>query len=232
MSDTADSVAIADLEQRLKKLRRRQKRNERAAWANGFLTGICGMLRPGDLAIDCGANAGEVSARLLAGGADVVAFDPEPWAQQQLTQRFADQPRFSLHPVAVGVAAGTVRLMRASNFDQNAAQASVKSTVIAGGRQIDESVENTVEVAQIDFIAFLREAIAQRGEIAFLKIDIEGAELDLVPAIDAAGLFDKVRCTVVETHERKFRDRAEDFRAMRDRIAQRYAPSHVSLDWI
>ena len=71
----ADQIAtVTELEQQLKKLRRRQKRNQRAAWADGFLTGICGMLRPGDLAIDCGANAGEVSARLLASGADVIAL--------------------------------------------------------------------------------------------------------------------------------------------------------------
>ena len=82
------------------------------------------------------------------------------------------------------------------------------------------------------FIAFLRDVIAQRGEVAFLKIDIEGAELDLIPAIDAAGLFGAIRCTVVETHERKFRDRAADFQAMRALIGEKYAPSHVSLDWI
>ena len=70
------------------------------------------------------------------------------------------------------------------------------------------------------------------GEVAFLKIDIEGAELDLIPAIDAAGLFGAIRCTVVETHERKFRDRAADFQAMRALIGEKYAPSHVSLDWI
>lgn len=229
----ADKIAtVAQLEEQLKKLRRRQKRNQRAAWADGFLTGICGMLRPGDLAIDCGANAGEVSARLLASGADVIAFDPEPWAHDQLTRRFAGESRFTLQPAAVGTAKGTVRLMRAGNFDGNAAQASVKSTVVAGGRQIDESAENAIEVAQIDFIAFLRDVIAQRGEVAFLKIDIEGAELDLIPAIDAAGLFGAIRCTVVETHERKFRDRAADFQAMRALIGEKYAPSHVSLDWI
>ena len=229
----ADQIAtVAELEEQLKKLRRRQKRNQRAAWADGFLTGICGMLRPGDLAIDCGANAGEVSARLLASGADVIAFDPEPWAHDQLTRRFAGESRFTLQPAAVGTAEGAVRLMRAGNFDGNAAQASVKSTVVAGGRQIDESAENAIEVAQIDFIAFLRDVIAQRGEVAFLKIDIEGAELDLIPAIDAAGLFGAIRCTVVETHERKFRDRAADFQAMRALIGEKYAPSHVSLDWI
>ncbi|NHF73019.1 FkbM family methyltransferase [Paracoccus xiamenensis] len=232
MSGGDDSATAADLEQQLKKLRRRQKRNERAAWANGLLTGICGMLRPGDLAIDCGANAGEISARLLASGADVVAFDPEPWANEQLTRRFGGEDRFTLHPAAVGTSEGVVKLMRANNFDGNAAQASVKSTVVTGGRQIDESTENAIEVPQIDFISFLRDTIARRGEVAFLKIDIEGAELDLVPAIDAAGLFAAIRCTVVETHERKFRDRAADFQAMRKAIAERYAPSHVSLDWI
>ena len=41
-----------------------------------------------------------------------------------------------------------------------------------------------------------------------------------------------IRCTVVETHERKFRDRAADFQAMRALIGEKYAPSHVSLDWI
>lgn len=45
---------------------------------------------------------------------------------------------------------------------------------MAGGRQIDESAENAIEVAQIDFIAFLRDVIAKRGAVAFLKIDIEG----------------------------------------------------------
>ena len=45
-------------------------------------------------------------------------------------------------------------------------------------------------------------------------------------------VFGAIRCTVVETHERKFRDRAADFQAMRALIGEKYAPSHVSLDWI
>lgn len=225
---SADTVE--DLRAKLDKVRRRQRRNERAAWAEGFLTAVSGMLRPGDLAVDCGANAGDISDRLLSRGADVIAFDPEPWAVQQLSRRFADQPRFHMINAAVGTSAGSVQLMRASNFADNEALGSVKSTVVQGGRMIDEG--SMISVEQIDFVGFLRDRIAERGEIAFLKMDIEGAELDLIPAIDAAGLFDSIRCTVVETHENKFRNLRDDYARMRETIASRYAPSHVNLDWI
>ena len=223
---------VEELRAKLDKVRRRQKRNERAAWAEGFLTAVSGMLKPGDLAIDCGANAGDVSARLLERGAEVIAFDPEPWAAERLEKRFADEPRFRLFNAAVGTSNGEVRLMRASNFAQDEALGSVKSTVVSGGRMIDEADGQTIPVPQIDFVDFLRRQIAERGEIAFLKMDIEGAELDLIPAMDAAGLFHSIRCTVVETHERKFRDRREDFVQLRERIAQKYVRSHVNLDWI
>src|SRR5215213_9742927 len=35
-------------------------------------------LKPGDLAIDCGANVGEITARMRASGATVYAFEPNP----------------------------------------------------------------------------------------------------------------------------------------------------------
>lgn len=232
MANSDGGQRIEELEQRISKLRRRQRRNERAAWAEGFMTGLCGLLRPGDVVIDCGANVGDISARFLERGAEVIAFDPEPWAVERLRERFAGQPRFTLHAAAVGTSVGHVQLMRASNFSNNEALGSVKSTVVSGGRQIDEDEGNSISVEQIDFIAFLRDLIAKRGDIAFLKMDVEGAELDLLPAMDEAGVFDSIRCTVVETHERKFRDKRPVFKEIRERFAAKYNPSHVNLDWI
>jgi FkbM family methyltransferase len=221
-----------ELQRKLNRLRRRQERNERAAWAKGFLTAVCGMLKPGDLAIDCGANVGDVSARLLASGADVIAFDPEPWAVAKLNNRFKGEARFTLHNAAVGTQQGTIRLYRAGNFENNEKNASVKSTILGGGRMIDYEDGSAVDVRVIDFVAFLRDCIAKRGEIAFLKIDIEGAELDLLRAMDAADVFPYIRCTVVETHEKKFRDLKDEFASLRRDFAEKYRPEHVNLDWI
>jgi FkbM family methyltransferase len=136
-------------EEKAQVLIRRAKRNQRKAWAEGYLKGICTMLRPGDLAVDCGANMGVVTAVLAATGADVIAFEPDPFAFGHLTTTFADRPNVTLINAAVGVGAGSVRLMRANNFADNPQGASVKSTILDGGRRID--ADNSVEVPLVDF---------------------------------------------------------------------------------
>ena len=90
-----------ELQRKLDRLRRRQGRNERAAWASGFLTAVCGMLKPGDVAIDCGANVGDISKRLLASGADVIAFDPEPWAVEKLRAPNLSYSRRWMRPICL-----------------------------------------------------------------------------------------------------------------------------------
>lgn len=224
-------MRIAGLEDDLKKSNRRARRKAFNAWADGFLDGACGQLKPGDVAIDLGANVGDVSAQLLQTGADVIGFDPEPWAVEKIQERLGDHPNYTFHNAAVGTEEGSIRLYRASNFDNNEKNASVKSTTISGGRMIAEGENDGVDVAQIDFVKFVKDLIAERGSIAFLKMDIEGMELDLLEKMDAENLFENIRCTVVETHERKFRELRPRFRALRAHFAERYNPSHVNLDW-
>lgn len=209
---------------------RRHKRNMRKARAEGYLAGVAAMLRPGDLAIDLGANMGVVTDVLARTGADVIAFEPDPWAFSKLTERFAETPNVQLMNAAVGVGAGTVRLMRAANFESNPLGASVKSTILNGGRQIDEG--QAIDVPLIDFPAFLTEQLGKRDEIAFVKMDIEGAELDILEAMDRDGLFARVRVLVAETHERKFRDLRPRYRDLRKAFGEKYDPDRVSLDWI
>ena len=221
---------VAELEAKLSKLKRREQRNLRQARAHGFLDGILALLRPGDVVIDCGANVGEVSARLAATGATVIAFEPDPYAFGKLSERVAGCDNVTLYQQAVSTEAGTLRLMRASNFDANPKGGSVKSTLLSGGRGISE--EDAVEVEVIDFVAFLRDLVAKSGPVAFLKMDIEGAELALLREMDKAGLFSAIRCLVAETHERKFKDLRSDYRALREAIAEKNSPQHVNLDWI
>lgn len=208
---------------------RRHKRNLRKAWADGYLTGICAQLKPGDLAVDCGANVGVVTTRLAATGAAVIAFEPDPDCYQHLVESFGAMPNVTLVNAAVGARKGKVKLMRALNFAENPSGASVKSTVLAGGRGID--ADNAVEVAMINFPAFVKEK-AKAGGIRFLKLDIEGAELDILDAMERQGLFRHVTSLVAETHERKFPDLRPRYREMRQLFAEKYAPSHVNLDWI
>ncbi|MDP2738957.1 MAG: FkbM family methyltransferase [Pseudorhodobacter sp.] len=162
---------LSKAELRARTMIRRQKRNLRKASAEGFLAGVAAMLRPGDLVMDCGANVGVITAILAETGADVLAFEPDPFAFGELSARFKDHPHATLINAAVGASAGTVRLMRASNFADNPAGASVKSTILPGGRAIDASAG--FDVALISFPDLLREQIAAGREVAFVKMDIE-----------------------------------------------------------
>lgn len=213
-----------------RKARNRLKRNLRNAHAKGLMQGILSMLRPTDLVLDCGANVGDITLPLAQTGAHVHAFEPDPYAFGVLTERAGHLPNVTLHNAAVGVSAGKIKLFRAANFDDNPKGGSVKSTVVRGGRSIDESA--TISVDLIDFPAFLREKIGAHGEIAFLKMDIEGAELDLLETMLSQELINDIRLTVAETHEHKFKELRPRFRALRKAVDERFAVTKVNLDWI
>lgn len=227
----ATEADLAETQAALAKLRKRQERNQRAAFARGVMQGICSMLGPNDVVLDCGANVGAVTGLLAQTGAEVHAFEPDPYAFGKLQKAVADKNNVVLHNVAVGTSAGEVRLMRAANFDDNPRGASVKSTVLSGGRGISED-DAAVTVAQIDLLQTLTDLIDRHGEIAFLKMDIEGAELEILEAMHARDLFGAIRLTVSETHERKFKDLRPRFRDLRRKVAETYSITRVNLDWI
>lgn len=228
MADPQSDLDV--LQARFDKLKRRQARNERAHFARGLMQGILSMLKPGDVVLDCGANVGDVTVPLAETGATVHAFEPDPFAFEQVSSRVKGLDNVVLHNAAVAVEAGTLRLMRAANFDDNPKAGSVKSTLIAGGRNIDESEGIDVEVIALPDL--LRDLAATHGEVAFLKMDIEGAELDLLEHMQAHDLFDIVRLTVAETHESKFADLRPRFAALRDTVAAHHPITRVNLDWI
>jgi FkbM family methyltransferase len=214
----------------LQKLKRRHKRDLRHARAEGLLQGVLSYLQPGDVVVDCGANRGDITAALAATGATVHAFEPDPFNLERLRDRFAGAANVRLHAAAVGTAAGVVRLMRATNWDDNPDQASVKSTVVTGGHKIDDA--DGIDVECIDFPAFLQGLIAAHGQVAFVKLDIEGAELELLEAMQRDRLFDGIRLTVAETHERKFKDLRPRFAVLRETLAAGWPATRVNLDWI
>jgi 16S rRNA A1518/A1519 N6-dimethyltransferase RsmA/KsgA/DIM1 with predicted DNA glycosylase/AP lyase activity len=67
-------------------------------------------LAPGALAIDCGANVGNVTLALVRRGAEVHAFDPDPDAFEVLRSRVNGVPRMHLHRQAVTDRPGKQRL--------------------------------------------------------------------------------------------------------------------------
>jgi FkbM family methyltransferase len=197
-------------------------RRRRAAFA-GFDAALA-ALRPGDLAVDLGANVGLFTARMAATGADVVAFEPDPHAFAQLQARVGGLANVTLHQAAAGDRAGTVTLHRHRDFAAAPDRHSTSSSILGDKRGLGDQ---GVPVPLIDFPAW---AAAQDRDIALIKIDIEGAEVALMEALLAHPVAGRIGRVFVETHERGLIALAPRTRALKARAAGMTAP-RVNWDW-
>lgn len=210
----------------------------RCARADKLFRAALESLKSGELAIDCGANIGEFTLPMAQTGADVIAFEPDPEIFKRLEAALNGQPNAELYAAAVSTQAGSVRLIRSPYFAEDMIAESLKSTILPeartrnhNGRWREMDHENYVDVPMVNLIELLENQIAKRGQIELLKIDIEGAELDILEAMLAKNLFANIGLTVVEMHEFRFPHTAPRIRKVQKAIRRLHPPKKVNFDW-
>lgn len=179
----------------------------------------------GDIAVDCGANIGDITARLAAGGGRVTAFEPNADAFGVLSARFKDSGGVECVHAAVADHAGIARLYLNRRYDRDPVEHSGGSSLLPTKRNLD--VSRYVDVETVDLAAFI---FGLERRVHVLKLDIEGAEFRVMNhLIDTGAIFliDHVFC---ETHEYKAPGLAAERRALVLRL-QRANIMHVNLDW-
>lgn len=201
-----------------------EKARARAAALAAFDAALAG-LRPGDLAIDLGANAGIFTEAMAKTGADVVAFEPDPHAFGLLTARLSGQTNVQLMPAAAGASAGSFQLFRHRDFAASPDRRTTSSSLIVDKKNVDPSQAITVEV--LDFAAYLT---GLNRDVALLKIDIEGAEVDLLERLLADTVADRIKMIFVETHERNLPQLAARTEALKA-LSRRRANPTINWDW-
>lgn len=185
----------------------------------------CAALRPGDLAIDLGANVGLITERLAETGADVIAFEPDPHAFALLAQRLGGRDNVTLVQAAAAAQAGSLPLRRHREFAADPDRRTVSSTLVAGKRRIDG--ETAIEVEVKDFVAWLHEV---NRPVKLLKIDIEGSEVALLERLLRDPVAARIERIFVETHERAVLSLAARTRALK-RLAARMDRPAINWDW-
>jgi FkbM family methyltransferase len=138
------------------------------------------FVRPGDLAFDIGSHVGDRIGAFRRLGARVVALEPQPLCADVIRALYGDDPDVTLFEGACGPASGRLKLHvnSANPTVTTASRDFVKAADGAGGweGQIwDREIE--VPVTTLDAL------IAEHGAPAFIKIDVEGFEADVLAGL-------------------------------------------------
>ncbi len=213
--------------------RRKFKAGLARGYKKGFADGALSMLRqflkPGDLVYDCGANVGAVTEILAPSGATIICYEPDPLCIDILNKKFSATRNVEIRPQAVHTSDGSMQFFRHKNF-ANRPDSTTASTMIVGNGSVDYT-KSAFVAPLIDLPAHLEQTIADQGEIAVLKLDIEGAELDLIEALIERDIFSHIRVSLIETHEVQFPELLARTLALKERIADLYPVHKVCMDW-
>ena len=156
-------------------------------------------------------------------GAAVHAFEPDPVAFETLSKTVGARSNVVLHNAAVGVGAGEVPLYRIESFLDDPISRTQNSSTIASKRRA--SATDRVLVPQIDFVDFLR---SLGFHVALVKMDIEGAEVEVLRKVVETGTHEKIGKIFVETHEKQI---PELRRKTRELIRLTRKAGNISCDW-
>ena len=207
---------------------RRYSRKYKSALAlNEFETAI--SQSSGKTCIDLGANVGHYTFKMSSVAREVIAFEPDPWAVEQLRVNLEGFPNVRIEQAAVSTRSGAGVLWRRCQFDEDPFEHSVSSTLVK--RKINPASANqAIKVTLVDFVGYLDD-LDPDIKFGIIKMDIEGEELDVLEALlSRQDLLARIDYIFAETHEQQIPDQRDRVSKLKARIANVHRP-RINLDW-
>ena len=149
---------------------------------------VCGYIpQAGAQVMDIGANFGVFTAYCALKGCNVVAYEPHPVALRMLRETI-QRNNITVEVVgkAIYTTAGTMPFCNHSGYEPNATWLWSNGTLMAGSSDTVETIS-------------LNEALAQKPVWDCVKMDIEGAEFDVLENV-SLDMLKRVKFLSVEFH--------------------------------
>lgn len=153
-------------------------------------------IQPGQICLDCGANVGSYTLLMAKTGAEVYAFEPDPRAFQVLAQRTKKYRNVHLYQSAVSNIDGAADLYFHKDRAKDPVYFSQGSSLL---REKTNVGEGSTRVTTIDLAQFI---ISLNAPIV-MKMDIEGAEIEVINSLIDRGAVDAISMAFVELHDKK-----------------------------
>lgn len=183
-------------------------------------------INPQSVVIDCGANVGDISLKLAKKGARVYAFEPNPYAFDVLSERLKKFDKVTCINKGVWDKNVKTSLFFHKNSKQDRVFWSFGSSILRDKVNIDSY--DSVDVELIDLTEFIDQLDT---EIDLLKIDIEGAECEVLQKLIEQEQYNKIKLIVVETHDQKIAGQKEKTDKIREMIKHQNI-KNIKLSWL
>ncbi len=150
-----------------------------------------GMIKPGVLIFDIGANVGNYTALFLKKGARVISVEPQPYCHRFLKLRFMFTRNVVIVPAGAGNSEGVMQMNVSSAHTLSSLNPEWVKKVNDSNRfgQSQPTWNKTVPVQ----ITTIDNLIRTYGQPEYIKIDVEGFEKNVL-----AGLTKPVKCISFE----------------------------------
>ena len=204
---------------------KRKIKPRKSAKDRAFLELYSMKLGKGDIAIDCGANVGNVSTHWCKSGATVYAFEPNPHAFKILEEHLDPIPNAHCFQKAVLDRNDKVKLYYHLASDYDELRWSTGSSLLNfKGNVFPDKYD---EVEAIDLAEFIR---ALDADVKVLKLDVEGVEYAIIRGLIESGLLTRIEHIFVETHEKQVPELQVDTDNLHALIKSMNI-TNINLDW-
>ena len=177
--------------------------------------------------IDGGVHQGVFSDLALFCGAEVYGFEPNRYLASFLRTLYQNNPCFHFYESAIATKNSTLSFLDCGDCVDSAG-----GSIVHFGGEFEKLVKQNshYDVKAVDFPQFLKELQA-KSRVNFIKLDIEGAEFDVMEALLAQNLLADVEYVMVETHERFFENPTVKITALENKIKEKDL-HNIYLDWV
>jgi FkbM family methyltransferase len=139
-----------------------------------------GFVRRGDLVFDIGAHVGDRVASFRRLGTRVIAVEPQPAMVKVLKLLYGRSADVAIEAVAVGRAVGTASMM--INVDNPTVSTASREFVSAARGSSGWETQRWIKPVQVPMTT-LDALIGKYGVPAFIKIDVEGFEAEVLQGL-------------------------------------------------